>query len=50
MPRVQIMTIAELLAGAKLDYPRVQVETFRKAPRQFKGKRQGGTTDSRGAN
>ena len=36
-PRIQILTIAELLAGKKLDYPRWAVdETFKKAPRKYK--------------
>ena len=37
--RGQILTIEELLAGAKLDYPRIDVATFKKAPRQTKAKR-----------
>ncbi len=37
-PRIQILTITELLAGRKLDYPRWAVdETFKKAPRRYKG-------------
>ena len=37
-PRLQILTISELLAGKKLDYPRIAPDaTFRKAPRQRKG-------------
>ncbi len=48
VPRLQILTIEELLAGKKLDYPKHQVETFRKAPRQFKGKRQSSTPESQG--
>jgi site-specific DNA-methyltransferase (adenine-specific) len=36
-PRIQILTIAELLAGQKLDYPRWAVdETFKKAARKYK--------------
>lgn len=36
-PRLQILTIAELLAGQKLDYPRWAVdETFKKAARRYK--------------
>jgi len=42
VPRVQIRTIQELLSGRQLDYPKHQVETFQKAPRQFKGKREKG--------
>ncbi len=37
--RVQILTIAELLAGGKLDYPKVEVATFKKAPRKRKEKK-----------
>jgi len=33
------LTIAELLAGAKLDYPRIDVGTFKKALRRKKGKK-----------
>ena len=40
VPRLQILTIEELLAGKKLDCPRVQIETFRKAPRRRKAKKQ----------
>jgi len=43
-PRLQILTIDELLAGKKLDYPRwAPNATFKKAPRQRKepmGKKQ----------
>jgi len=39
VPRVQILTIAELLDGAKLDYPRIDVATFKKAPRRRKAKK-----------
>lgn len=36
-PRLQIITIAELLAGNKLDYPRLAPDaTFKRAPRQRK--------------
>jgi len=36
-PRLQILTIAKLLAGKKLDYPQWAVdETFKKAPRRYK--------------
>ncbi len=41
VPRLQILTIEELLAGRKLDYPKVAVATFKKAPRQTKTKRKG---------
>ena len=37
--RVQILTIAELLDGGKLDYPRIDVATFKKAPRKRKAKK-----------
>ncbi|MGD0827658.1 MAG: DNA methyltransferase [Desulfobaccales bacterium] len=37
-PRLQILTIAELLLGKKLVYPRIAPDvTFKKAPRQRKG-------------
>ncbi len=37
-PRLQILTIAELFAGKKLDYPQWAVdETFKKAARKYKG-------------
>jgi len=39
VPRVQILTIEELLAGRKLDYPRIDVATFKKAPRRRKSKK-----------
>jgi DNA modification methylase len=35
-PRLQILTIAELLAGKKLEYPTHRVETFAKAERRSK--------------
>jgi site-specific DNA-methyltransferase (adenine-specific) len=40
-PRLQILTIAELLAGKKLEYPAHRVETFAKAERKTKSE-QGG--------
>ncbi len=40
-PRIQILTIAELLAGKRLDYPRLGVATFKKAPRRTKAAAQG---------
>ena len=40
MARVQILTIEELLAGSKLDYPRIDVATFKKAPRRRKEKKE----------
>ena len=37
-PRLQILTIADLFAGKKLDYPRwASPETFKKAARRRKG-------------
>ncbi|MDP3182990.1 MAG: restriction endonuclease, partial [Desulfobaccales bacterium] len=37
-PRIQILTIADLFAGKKLDYPKWATdETFKKAPRRRKG-------------
>lgn len=35
-PRIQIVTVAELLAGKRLDYPRLGIATFKKAPRRAK--------------
>jgi len=35
-PRLQILTVAELLAGKKLEYPAHRVETFAKAERKTK--------------
>lgn len=35
-PRIQILTITELLAGKKLAYPKLGAATFKKAPRQLK--------------
>ncbi len=40
-PRLQILTIAELLAGKKLEYPVHRVETFAKAERKTKNEQQG---------
>jgi site-specific DNA-methyltransferase (adenine-specific) len=37
-PRVQILTIAELLAGKQLLYPRHRIETFKQAERKPKSK------------
>jgi site-specific DNA-methyltransferase (adenine-specific) len=37
-PRVQILTIAELLAGKQLLYPRHKIETFKQAERKPKSK------------
>ncbi len=39
VPRTQILTIKKLLAGRKLDYPRIDVPTFKKAPRKRKAKK-----------
>lgn len=39
-PRLQILTIAELLAGKKLEYPAHRVETFAKAERKTKTKQE----------
>ena len=36
-PRIQILTITELLAGERLQYPQLAIATFKKAPRQGKG-------------
>jgi hypothetical protein len=35
-PRLQILTIAELLAGKKIEYPNHRVETFARAERKTK--------------
>ena len=40
-PRLQILTIAELLEGKKLAYPAHRVETFAKAERKTKAKQEG---------
>jgi len=39
VPKIQIITIQELLEGKQLDYPRISPATFKKAPRQTKAKR-----------
>ncbi len=42
-PRIQILTIAELLAGKKLEFPRHNIATFKKAERKSKVReKQGG--------
>jgi DNA modification methylase len=40
-PRLQILTIAELLAGKKLEYPAHRVETFARAERKTKSQQEG---------
>jgi hypothetical protein len=40
-PRLQILTLADLLAGKKLEYPAHRVETFAKAERKTKRKQEG---------
>ena len=40
-PRLQILTIAELLAGKKLEYPTHRVETFARAERKTKSQQEG---------
>jgi len=40
-PRVQILTIAELLAGKGIQYPNHRVETFAKAERKTKSSQRG---------
>ena len=40
-PRLQILTIAELLAGKKLEYPTHRVKTFAKAERKTKSQQEG---------
>jgi hypothetical protein len=37
-PKIQILTIAELLAGKKLQFPRHRMATFRQAERKSKSK------------
>ncbi len=48
VPRLQILTIEELLSGKKLEYPSVATATFRRAVRQRKAKRQTPPDDSPG--
>jgi len=40
-PRLQILTVAELLAGKRVDYPRWGTATFKQAARQQKDAGQG---------
>ena len=40
-PRLQILTIAEVLAGKNLEYPTHRVETFAKAARKTKTQQEG---------
>jgi site-specific DNA-methyltransferase (adenine-specific) len=40
-PRLQILTIAELLAGKKIEFPEHRVETFAKAQRKTKHEQEG---------
>ena len=40
-PRLQILTIAELLAGKKISFPEHRVETFAKAERKTKTQQEG---------
>ncbi len=40
-PLLQILTVAELLAGKKLEYPAHRVGTFAKAERQTKTEQEG---------
>ena len=40
-PRLQILSIAELLAGKELGYPAHRVETFAKAKRKTKHSQEG---------
>jgi NACHT-associated inactive Restriction Endonuclease 1 len=47
-PRLQILTIAELLAGRKIQFPAHRVETFAKAERKTKHE-QGGLFSTRDA-
>lgn len=36
LPRLQVLTVAELLSGKHAQYPRMNVATFKKAERQRK--------------
>jgi site-specific DNA-methyltransferase (adenine-specific) len=36
-PKIQILTLVELFAGKKLQYPQLEVATFKKAPRKGRG-------------
>ena len=40
-PRLQILTIAELLAGKRIEYPNHRVEAFAKAERKTKSEQTG---------
>ncbi len=40
-PRVQLLTIAELLSGKKISHPEHRVETFAKAERKTKSQQEG---------
>lgn len=40
-PRLQILTIAELLAGKELEYPAHRVETFAEGERKTKTQQEG---------
>jgi len=40
-PRLQILTIAELVGGEKIQYPEYRVETFAKAERKTKHEQEG---------
>ena len=40
-PRLQILTIAELLEGKRIQYPEYRVETFAKAERKTKSRQEG---------
>ncbi|MFP3903803.1 MAG: DNA methyltransferase, partial [Armatimonadota bacterium] len=39
VPKIQILTIEELLEGKELQYPKTGTDTFKRAPRKQKGKR-----------
>ncbi len=41
VPKLQVVTIEELLAGRKLEYPNVAPATFKRAPRQYKARPKG---------
>jgi site-specific DNA-methyltransferase (adenine-specific) len=46
VPRLQILTIEELLAGKELEYPKVALATFKCAARRTKAKAKKGQEES----
>lgn len=45
-PRIQILTVRELLEGAQLECPRMKVTTVKKASRRYRKPEQKGYDDS----